>query len=48
MGAGRVEITDGLTTGQIVVLSDRTASIDSLTTSSTNSNRRVTGFAVPR
>ena len=48
VGAGRVEITDGLTTGQIVVLSDRTASIDSLTTSSTNSNRRVTGFAVPR
>ncbi len=48
VGDGRVEITEGLEEGQIVVLADRTASIDSLTTSSTNSNRRVTGFTVPR
>lgn len=48
VGDGRVEITEGIEEGQIVVLADRTASIDSLTTSSTNSNRRVTGFTVPR
>lgn len=47
VGGGRVEITDGLEEGQLVVLSDRTLSIDSLTTSSTSS-RRVAGFAVPR
>jgi multidrug efflux pump subunit AcrA (membrane-fusion protein) len=48
VGDGRVEITEGIEEGQIVVLADRTASIDSLTTSSSNSNRRVTGFTVPR
>ena len=33
VGAGRVEITEGLTEGQLVVLSDRTIAIDTLTSS---------------
>ncbi len=48
VGGGRVEITDGLSEGRIVVLSDRTASIDSLTASTTTSSRRTGGFALPR
>lgn len=47
VGGGLVEIKDGLTEGQLVVLADRTATIDSLT-ASTTSNRRSVGFAVPR
>ena len=48
VGGGRVEITDGLQEGQIVVLSDRNASIDSLTSSSSAANRRGVSFGLPR
>lgn len=48
VGGGRVEITDGLQEGQIVVLSDRNASIDSLTSSSGTANRRGVSFGLPR
>ena len=47
VGGGRVEITEGLTEGQLVVLSDRTLDIDALTSSSATTNRRG-GFALPR
>lgn len=45
VGGGRVEITGGLTEGQIVVLSDRTLDIDTLTSSQSN---RGLGGGFPR
>ena len=45
VGGGRVEITQGLTEGRLVVLSDRTLTIDSLTSS--QSTRRFGGGGFP-
>ena len=39
VGSGRVEIASGIQTGQLVVLSDRTIDISTLTSSSSSSNR---------
>jgi hypothetical protein len=39
VGGGRVEIASGVEVGQLVVLSDRTIDISTLTSSSSSSNR---------
>ncbi|MCW5951678.1 MAG: biotin/lipoyl-binding protein [Propionibacteriaceae bacterium] len=48
VGGGRVEITEGLTEGQIVVLSDRTIAMDTLTSSQSSRGTVALGGGFPR